>query len=176
MAKYELSRRCYLGPTAMDAEVALLMANQAKVGPATLVYDPFVGTGSILVAAAHFGATTVVGAAGGMGEAGSWFTLNQGMRGNSRILIFLSSGSAVPRSTQPLSRKFESFALHCPESVLVGPLPLTRGGAVVAGCRHRHPGGEGWQGAGSQRVVQLPPGACVASVAHPWLYTSVVQS
>lgn len=59
VAKYELSRRKYLGPTAMDAEIALLMAHQALVKPGKLVYDPFVGTGSILVAAAHYGAFTM---------------------------------------------------------------------------------------------------------------------
>lgn len=57
---YELKSRTYLGPTAMDAEVAFLMANQAHAIPGKLVYDPFVGTGSILVAAAHFGAMTMV--------------------------------------------------------------------------------------------------------------------
>lgn len=57
---YQLKCRNYLGPTAMDAEVAFLMANQALVEPGKLVYDPFVGTGSILVAAAHFGAMTMV--------------------------------------------------------------------------------------------------------------------
>eukprot|EP00249_Psilotum_nudum_P015771 c25510_g1_i1 orf=188-1663(+) len=59
LAKYGLSRRKYLGPTAMDAEVAFLMANQALIKPGMFVYDPFVGTGSILVAAAHYGATTL---------------------------------------------------------------------------------------------------------------------
>ncbi|GKA32218.1 hypothetical protein Tco_0718585 [Tanacetum coccineum] len=44
----------------MDAEVAFLMANQAQAMPGKLVYDPFVGTWSILVAAAHFGAMTMV--------------------------------------------------------------------------------------------------------------------
>ncbi|KAF4350754.1 uncharacterized protein LOC115720686 [Cannabis sativa] len=56
---YQLKSRNYLGPTAMDAEMAFLMANQALVMPGKLVYDPFVGTGSILVAAAHFGAMTM---------------------------------------------------------------------------------------------------------------------
>ncbi|KAK0591191.1 hypothetical protein LWI29_036708 [Acer saccharum] len=56
---YQLKSRNYLGPTAMDAEMAFLMANQALVKPGKLVYDPFVGTGSILVAAAHFGAMTM---------------------------------------------------------------------------------------------------------------------
>lgn len=57
---YQLKSRKYLGPTAMDAEVAFLMANQAMAKSGKLVYDPFVGTGSILVAAAHFGAMTMV--------------------------------------------------------------------------------------------------------------------
>uniref|UniRef100_A0A2P2KHB1 tRNA (guanine(10)-N(2))-methyltransferase n=3 Tax=Rhizophora mucronata TaxID=61149 RepID=A0A2P2KHB1_RHIMU len=56
---YQLKSRMYLGPTAMDAEMALLMANQALVTQGKLIYDPFVGTGSILVAAAHFGAITM---------------------------------------------------------------------------------------------------------------------
>ncbi|XP_078172466.1 tRNA modification 11 protein [Carex rostrata] len=56
---YQLKSRKYIGPTAMDAEIAFLMANQGLAGPGKLVYDPFVGTGSILVAAAHFGAMTM---------------------------------------------------------------------------------------------------------------------
>lgn len=57
---YQLKSRNYLGPTAMDAEMAFLMANQALATSGKLVFDPFVGTGSILVAAAHFGAMTMV--------------------------------------------------------------------------------------------------------------------
>ncbi|KAG9151847.1 hypothetical protein Leryth_002115 [Lithospermum erythrorhizon] len=56
---YQLKSRTYLGPTAMDAEMAFLMANQAQAKSGKLVYDPFVGTGSILVAAAHYGAMTM---------------------------------------------------------------------------------------------------------------------
>ncbi|KAF8405852.1 hypothetical protein HHK36_007929 [Tetracentron sinense] len=56
---YQLKSRNYLGPTAMDAEMAFLMANQALATRGKLVYDPFVGTGSILIAAAHFGAMTM---------------------------------------------------------------------------------------------------------------------
>lgn len=43
----------------MDHEVALIMCNQGLVRPGTLVHDPFVGTGSILQAAAHRGALTM---------------------------------------------------------------------------------------------------------------------
>eukprot|EP00658_Telonema_sp_P-2_P058768 TRINITY_DN4732_c0_g2_i1.p1 TRINITY_DN4732_c0_g2~~TRINITY_DN4732_c0_g2_i1.p1 ORF type:complete len:471 (-),score=105.98 TRINITY_DN4732_c0_g2_i1:117-1529(-) len=53
--------RNYLGPTSMDAEISLLMANLGCARPASLVLDPFVGTGSILVACAHCGASTIGG-------------------------------------------------------------------------------------------------------------------
>ncbi|PHU05016.1 hypothetical protein BC332_25838 [Capsicum chinense] len=56
MPTYQLKSRNFLGPTAMDAEMAFLMANQAQAKAGRLVYDPFVGTGSILVAATHYGA------------------------------------------------------------------------------------------------------------------------
>uniref|UniRef100_A0A1D2A5X4 tRNA (guanine(10)-N(2))-methyltransferase n=1 Tax=Auxenochlorella protothecoides TaxID=3075 RepID=A0A1D2A5X4_AUXPR len=56
--RYELPSRRYLGPTSMEAEMAFIMCNQAKVSRGSLVFDPFVGTGSILVAAAHRGAYT----------------------------------------------------------------------------------------------------------------------
>ncbi|KAL3152268.1 hypothetical protein ABBQ32_001345 [Trebouxia sp. C0010 RCD-2024] len=57
--KYGLPHRKYLGPTSMDTEMAFIMCNQGQVKRGDLVYDPFVGTGSILVAAAHFGAHTM---------------------------------------------------------------------------------------------------------------------
>lgn len=53
--KYCLKKRPYLGPTSTDHELAFLMANQAQIQPGDLVYDPFVGTGSIAVACQHFG-------------------------------------------------------------------------------------------------------------------------
>eukprot|EP00658_Telonema_sp_P-2_P070811 TRINITY_DN60205_c0_g1_i1.p1 TRINITY_DN60205_c0_g1~~TRINITY_DN60205_c0_g1_i1.p1 ORF type:complete len:545 (-),score=141.29 TRINITY_DN60205_c0_g1_i1:173-1807(-) len=59
LGKYSLKQRKYLGPTSMDAELALIMANMGKVGKGKLVWDPFVGTGSVLVAASHFGASCV---------------------------------------------------------------------------------------------------------------------
>jgi len=39
----------------MDAQLSLLMANQAMVREGDLVFDPFVGTGSLLVSAAKWG-------------------------------------------------------------------------------------------------------------------------
>lgn len=51
-----LQDRAYLGPTSMDNELSLIMANTALARPGALVFDPFVGTGSILVSSASFGA------------------------------------------------------------------------------------------------------------------------
>ncbi|KAI9246752.1 S-adenosyl-L-methionine-dependent methyltransferase [Phascolomyces articulosus] len=57
--KYNLKKRKYLGTTSMDAELSLVMANQAQAAPGKLIYDPFVGTGSFLFTCAHFGAFTL---------------------------------------------------------------------------------------------------------------------
>ena len=51
-----LKRRQYIGPTSMDSELALLMANMALVRDHDLVLDPFVGTGSVLISCSNFGA------------------------------------------------------------------------------------------------------------------------
>ncbi|KAH0544951.1 hypothetical protein FGG08_000877 [Glutinoglossum americanum] len=56
IATYDLKRRCYISTTSMDAELALITANLTLAAPGKLIYDPFAGTGSFLVAAAHFGA------------------------------------------------------------------------------------------------------------------------
>ena len=45
-----LTKRAYLGPTSLNAELALVMTNVACVRPGCLVLEPFVGTGSIAVA------------------------------------------------------------------------------------------------------------------------------
>lgn len=54
--KFDLKKRAYLGTTSMDAELSLVMSNMAHVQTGSLVLDPFVGTGSMLVTSAHFGA------------------------------------------------------------------------------------------------------------------------
>eukprot|EP01126_Amoeba_proteus_P037160 TRINITY_DN3817_c0_g2_i2.p1 TRINITY_DN3817_c0_g2~~TRINITY_DN3817_c0_g2_i2.p1 ORF type:complete len:415 (+),score=98.59 TRINITY_DN3817_c0_g2_i2:523-1767(+) len=59
--KYTLKKRLYLGTTSFDAELSLVSANHARVGPGKIVFDPFVGTGSFLVSCAHFGAYTLGG-------------------------------------------------------------------------------------------------------------------
>lgn len=55
---YDLKKRNYIGTTSMDAELSLVTANIALCAPGKLAYDPFVGTGSFVVACAHFGAVT----------------------------------------------------------------------------------------------------------------------
>lgn len=46
---FDLKKRPYLGPTSMDNELALVMANMAHAGKGKICFDPFAGTGSILV-------------------------------------------------------------------------------------------------------------------------------
>ncbi|XP_072029673.1 tRNA (guanine(10)-N(2))-methyltransferase homolog [Amphiura filiformis] len=57
--RYSIKKRHFIGNTSMDATLALIMANMANVTPNMVIFDPFVGTGSLLVGAAHFGAFTL---------------------------------------------------------------------------------------------------------------------
>ncbi|KAJ3219911.1 hypothetical protein HDU67_008440 [Dinochytrium kinnereticum] len=57
--RFDLKKRGYLGTTSMDAELSLIMANQALAKEGSMVLDPFVGTGSVILSAAHFGAYTM---------------------------------------------------------------------------------------------------------------------
>ena len=56
VSRCDLKKRPYLGPTSMDNELSLVMANMALVRRGSAVLDPFVGTGSILFACSNFGA------------------------------------------------------------------------------------------------------------------------
>lgn len=55
-----LKTRKFIGNTSMDASLSLLMANQAMVKNGDLVLDPFVGSGSLLVAAAKSGGNNCI--------------------------------------------------------------------------------------------------------------------
>lgn len=57
--QYSLKTRRFIGNTSMDPQLSFLMANQGQVRSGSLVFDPFVGTGSVLVACAHFGAHVI---------------------------------------------------------------------------------------------------------------------
>jgi tRNA (guanine10-N2)-methyltransferase len=59
LARFDLTKRRYLGPTSMDAELAFVMAALAGARRGALVLDPCAGTGSVLVAAAARGALTL---------------------------------------------------------------------------------------------------------------------
>ncbi|KAI0930157.1 hypothetical protein AcW1_008911 [Taiwanofungus camphoratus] len=54
--KFDVKKRVYYGNTSMEAEISLLMANQTLAAPGKLIYDPFIGTGSMAYTTAHFGA------------------------------------------------------------------------------------------------------------------------
>uniref|UniRef100_A0A1A7WHI6 tRNA (guanine(10)-N(2))-methyltransferase TRMT11 n=2 Tax=Iconisemion striatum TaxID=60296 RepID=A0A1A7WHI6_9TELE len=53
---HSVKNRHFIGNTSMDAGLSFIMTNHAKVKENDLVFDPFVGTGSLLVACSHFGA------------------------------------------------------------------------------------------------------------------------
>nr|XP_026498504.1 tRNA (guanine(10)-N2)-methyltransferase homolog [Vanessa tameamea] len=53
---HSLKKRQFIGNTSMDAQLSLIMANQAQVNTGLIILDPFVGSGSLFIAAAHFGA------------------------------------------------------------------------------------------------------------------------
>eukprot|EP00924_Labyrinthula_sp_SR-Ha-C_P012562 snap_masked-scaffold_10-processed-gene-10.26-mRNA-1 protein AED:0.22 eAED:0.22 QI:0/0/0/0.33/1/1/3/0/519 len=56
LAEFSLKSRVFLGPTSTEAELAFLMANQGRISIGKKVFDPFVGTGSILLSASKLGA------------------------------------------------------------------------------------------------------------------------
>ncbi|KAJ7370621.1 tRNA methyltransferase 11 [Desmophyllum pertusum] len=56
LKQYSLKTRQFIGNTSMDPQLSFLMANQGQVHSGSLVFDPFVGTGSVLVSCSHFGA------------------------------------------------------------------------------------------------------------------------
>ncbi|XP_044735604.1 tRNA (guanine(10)-N2)-methyltransferase homolog [Chrysoperla carnea] len=59
ISKISLKTRKFIGNTSMDAQLSLIMANQACCKPGDICLDPFVGSGSLLVAAAQFGAYVI---------------------------------------------------------------------------------------------------------------------
>ncbi|KAL0481220.1 TRMT11 [Acrasis kona] len=59
ITKYDLKQRKFIGTTSMNASLSFLVANQGLVTSKSLIMDPFAGTGSLLVSAAHFGAHVI---------------------------------------------------------------------------------------------------------------------
>ncbi|EFC48950.1 predicted protein [Naegleria gruberi] len=56
---YDLKKRKYIGTTSMCATLSFLSANCALANRKSLIYDPFVGTGSLIVSIAHYGAHVI---------------------------------------------------------------------------------------------------------------------
>ncbi|KAF8348221.1 tRNA guanosine-2'-O-methyltransferase [Amanita rubescens] len=56
ISRFDVKKRVYYGNTSMESEISLLMTNQTLAAPGKLIYDPFMGTGSMAYPAAHFGA------------------------------------------------------------------------------------------------------------------------
>ncbi|KAF8627791.1 hypothetical protein AX15_004218 [Amanita polypyramis BW_CC] len=56
ISHFDVKKRSYYGNTSMESEISLLMINQTLAAPGKVIYDPFVGTGSMVYPAAHFGA------------------------------------------------------------------------------------------------------------------------
>ena len=55
LGPYSLKTRPYINTTSMDSELAFLTANLSLAGRGKVFYDPFIGTGSLPIACAHFG-------------------------------------------------------------------------------------------------------------------------
>lgn len=58
-SKFPLNERNFINTTSMKPNLSLLSASQALCGPGTIVYDPFCGSGSLLVACASIGAHVI---------------------------------------------------------------------------------------------------------------------
>ncbi|QPG76294.1 hypothetical protein FOA43_003680 [Brettanomyces nanus] len=56
--EYEIAKRPYYGTTTFESELSLVTCNLALVQKGQLVLDPFVGTGSFLLASGYFGGYT----------------------------------------------------------------------------------------------------------------------
>ncbi|KAG8997661.1 hypothetical protein FRB93_014021 [Tulasnella sp. JGI-2019a] len=72
ISHFDVKKRAYYGTTSMEAEMSLLMANQAQCAPGKTIYDPFVGTGSMLYTCAHFGALVFGSDIDGRQMRGKW--------------------------------------------------------------------------------------------------------
>ncbi|OHS94561.1 hypothetical protein TRFO_39251 [Tritrichomonas foetus] len=59
VSQFALNKRKFINTTSMEPTIALYSASQALCGPGKLVYDPFCGSGSLLVACASLGAKVI---------------------------------------------------------------------------------------------------------------------
>ena len=131
--KYSLKTRRYIGPTSTDSELAQVMANLGQAAPGKIVLDPFVGTGSLLIAAAENGAHCI-------GSDFDYrvlhgFKKNEVKPGETIIETFQSYGLVVPDllnadNSLPLWR--DSFQV---DSIITDPPYGVRAGARKSGSK-----------------------------------------
>lgn len=57
--KFTLKKRVFINKTSMEASIGILSACQALCGPGKIIYDPFSGSGSLLVACAILGSHVI---------------------------------------------------------------------------------------------------------------------
>lgn len=146
---FDLKKRRYIATTSMDAELSLLTANLALAAPGKIFYDPFVGTGSFPLAAAHWGAVAwgsdidgraVRGSAAGINGAGGLGGSREGrsdVRGNFEHYnllagfgdVFIADLTNTPlRHSGGSSRWIDGIVCDPPYGVREGPR--------VLGCRN----------------------------------------
>lgn len=86
--KLNLKDRYFIANTTMDPQLSLICSNAARVKSDDLVYDPFVGSGSLLVAASHLGAY-------GMGGDIDWALLHGKSRPSRKNSLIRKEGESV---------------------------------------------------------------------------------
>lgn len=59
VSNFPLNKRKFINTTSMDPSIALLSASQGLCGPGKIAYDPFCGSGSLLVACASLGSHVI---------------------------------------------------------------------------------------------------------------------
>lgn len=120
----------------MDSELALITANLALARPGAFVYDPFVGTGSFPVAAAHFGALTFGSDIDGRSIRGAGG--RRSVRGNFAqygLLDFWGGFFAADLTNTPLVRRRWLDAILCDP-----PYGVREGLRVLGARRPERPG------------------------------------
>jgi tRNA (guanine10-N2)-methyltransferase len=82
IVKHDLKSRPYISTTSMDAELALVTATLALAAPGKLFFDPFVGTGGFMVAAAELEAMSLGSDIDGRSFRGKGRGLEEGVGAN----------------------------------------------------------------------------------------------
>ncbi|XP_061063241.1 tRNA (guanine(10)-N2)-methyltransferase homolog isoform X3 [Eubalaena glacialis] len=134
---YSVKKRHFIGNTSMDAGLSFIMANHGKVKENDIVFDPFVGTGGLLIASAHFGAyvygtdidyNTVHGLGKASRKNQKWRGPDENIRANLRQygLEKYYLDVLVSDASKPSWRKGTYF-----DAVITDPETLVLGGRLV---------------------------------------------